>query len=236
MKLDNTSITLIFIALCIFLYFIYGNGPNEAIDNSGSLVTSSDFVVDESDVVSVDSSSVESSSVESSSSSASSSEALRMVGRNSSIRQGGGYKSSSYKDGSRGGSPDSGLDAYFSSSTASNNNSGDFQGVSSSDNLAQYIPGTSSGNASSTDNMFNSKQLLPKQTNNDWFETYNNVGVKNPHIISVYRPIGANTVSSSLRNPTYDFRGDIVNPRYVVSPWLQSTIDPDTNNRGLCAA
>ena len=46
--------------------------------------------------------------------------------------------------------------------------------------------------------------------------------------------MGANTISGSLRNGTHDIRGDIVNPKIPVSPWGNSTIEPDTNIKGIC--
>ena len=38
----------------------------------------------------------------------------------------------------------------------------------------------------------------------------------------------------SLKNPTYDFRGTIANPKYNVSPWMNSTYEPDYNVKPLC--
>lgn len=40
--------------------------------------------------------------------------------------------------------------------------------------------------------------------------------------------IGVDTVSSSLKNPSYDLRNNVPIPKsYTVSPWMQSNIDPD---------
>lgn len=33
---------------------------------------------------------------------------------------------------------------------------------------------------------------------------------------------GINTIGSSLKNPTYDIRGNIPNPKFAVSPWGNS--------------
>lgn len=263
MNLDNTSITLILIALVVFLYFAYGNScnGNDAIDNSGSLVADNDIVIedeedDDDEIIDNDTQDdsydsdeteqteqtdqteqTEQTEVESTVDNTESNAVdvrQKMVGRNSTLRGDGEYKYSSYKEGKRGGSPDSGLDAFFKNNAPSGQvTNNDFEGVDASgDNLAQYVPGKGS---SAKDDIYNAKELLPKQADKDWFEVHNNVKVKNSHLINVYRPIGANTVSGTLRNPTWDFRGDIANPRYVVSPWLQSTIDPDINSRGLCA-
>ena len=156
---------------------------------------------------------------------------LKMVGRNNKLRKRVKYVSSSYKDGKRGGESDSSLDSFFENTV--NDQDVQFNGNEiNANDLASYVPGKKS---QEKDDMYNAKELLPKESNKGWFDVYNNVKVKNTHLINVYRPIGANTVSGTLRNPTYDFRGDIPNPKYVVSPFLQSTIDPDTNNRGLCS-
>jgi hypothetical protein len=43
--------------------------------------------------------------------------------------------------------------------------------------------------------------------------------------------IGVNTVGQSLRNASWDLRSEPPNPQVAVSPWMQSTIEPDTNRR-----
>lgn len=43
--------------------------------------------------------------------------------------------------------------------------------------------------------------------------------------------VGVNTVGQSLRNANYDLRSAPANPRDSVSPWLNSTIEPDTNRK-----
>jgi len=149
----------------------------------------------------------------------------KVYGRNH--REGDKYKHVSYNEGKRGSlSPE--VDKYFSKNSSQVAN--DFTGVGDNDGLAQYV----SSNKKQKDDIFNAKELLPREENKEWFETHDNVKVKNRHLINVYRPIGVNTVASSLRNGSRDIRGDETNPRFVVSPWNQSSIDPDTNNRGLC--
>ena len=249
MQLDNMSITLILIGLIVFLYFMYGN---KAISNSGALEnkkivfdkTKKPKVTWEDDTGTNDNIDDRSHSTSSPSSDATVSPNTvktdivnlrkKMLGKNHASRTNNeDYKHMSFKNGKRGGNPDVKLDDFFSSSAPRDDNLNDnFKGVDQADNLAQYIP--NNNGKSDKDDIFNSNKLLPKDTENKWFDTYDNVKVKNAHLINVYRPIGANTVSGTLKNPTYDFRGDVVNPRYIVSPWNQSTIDPDVNNRGLC--
>lgn len=46
--------------------------------------------------------------------------------------------------------------------------------------------------------------------------------------------IGVDTVSSSLKNPSYDLRNNVPIPKsYTVSPWMQSNIDPDLTRNNL---
>lgn len=55
--------------------------------------------------------------------------------------------------------------------------------------------------------------------------------------LSPAQQFGTDTVSSSLRNASYDIRDVIPNPVNVVSPWLNSTIDPELQRRPLsCGA
>ena len=46
--------------------------------------------------------------------------------------------------------------------------------------------------------------------------------------------IGVDTVGQSLKNATWDLRGTIANPKYSVSPWNNSTYEPDYNLKALC--
>ena len=41
--------------------------------------------------------------------------------------------------------------------------------------------------------------------------------------------------SQSWRNASLDIRSEVANPQLVVSPWMQSTISPDLQKRGICA-
>lgn len=45
--------------------------------------------------------------------------------------------------------------------------------------------------------------------------------------------IGINTVGQSLRNANRQLRSEPPNPQVKVSPWLQTTIEPDINRRPL---
>ena len=45
--------------------------------------------------------------------------------------------------------------------------------------------------------------------------------------------VGTNTVGQSLRNANRQFRSDPPNPQVKVSPWMQTTIEPDSNRKCL---
>ena len=78
--------------------------------------------------------------------------------------------------------------------------------------------------------------LLPKDENKDWFQVPNSkfnlmqaVDLEVPEI-----KIGIDTVGQSRKNATYDLRAAPPNPKFVVSPWSNSTIEPDYNTKPLC--
>ena len=84
---------------------------------------------------------------------------------------------------------------------------------------------------------YDASNFLPQETNDEWFDTdftkakYN---LNNDKMINTNRyMIGVNTVGQSLKNPAYDIRGTIANPKYTVSPWNNSTYEPDTNIKSL---
>ncbi len=82
--------------------------------------------------------------------------------------------------------------------------------------------------------MFDAAQLQPQEHNNDWFDQVPEpINVKNRNLINISRPIGVNTIGNSLRNPSLDIRGSPPCPKSVVSPFLNSTIEPDINIKSL---
>lgn len=83
--------------------------------------------------------------------------------------------------------------------------------------------------------LFKVDELLPQEVPKDWFEVMPEpIKVKNRHLINITKPVGINTIGTSLKNPSHDIRGTPPCPKFVVSPWLQSSIEPDTNIKGLC--
>ena len=84
---------------------------------------------------------------------------------------------------------------------------------------------------------YDAKDFLPKELNDSWFDTdfsqakYN---VNDDKLINTDRYIiGVNTVGQSLKNASYDIRGTIANPKFTVSPWNNSTYEPDFNIKPL---
>ena len=142
---------------------------------------------------------------------------------------------------------------YFNNNLAGGNESGSF--VANSDG-AQNLANVAQLNAPLVDESvngqnindiinegnkkqlkFNNADLLPKDINNDWFQTdFSNARIKigqDNLINSDKYVIGVNTVGSSHKNPSYDIRPQPPCPKIAVSPWMNSTIDPDYNIKPL---
>jgi hypothetical protein len=80
-----------------------------------------------------------------------------------------------------------------------------------------------------------SSDLLPKMSE-DWFENPS-VGIKVDDanlLADALFKVGVNTVGQTRKNPAYDIRGTIANPKFSVSPWNNSTYEPDNNIKPLC--
>tara|TARA_Y100000389_G_scaffold190263_1_gene214939 strand:+ start:204 stop:749 length:546 start_codon:yes stop_codon:yes gene_type:complete len=78
--------------------------------------------------------------------------------------------------------------------------------------------------------------LLPKDAANSEWAQVNPAGqgdVKNQNFLTAGYHVGINSVGSTLRNPNLQLRSEIPNPQVKVSPWLQSTIQPDLNRKPL---
>lgn len=84
---------------------------------------------------------------------------------------------------------------------------------------------------------YNAKDFLPKEINNDWFDTdfsQAKQNLKDDNLINTDRyVIGINTVGQSLKNASYDIRGTVPNPKFTVSPWNNSTYEADLNIKPL---
>lgn len=84
------------------------------------------------------------------------------------------------------------------------------------------------------EDLFDVDKYLPQEVNDDWFEVQPEpISVKNRHLINITKPIGVNTIGSSLKNASWDIRAEPAAPKMVVSPWLQSSIEPNVNIKPL---
>jgi len=84
---------------------------------------------------------------------------------------------------------------------------------------------------------YNSKDFLPQEVIKDSFEDVSQAkyNVDDNNLINTDRyVVGINTVGQSLKNGSHDIRGTIPNPKFTVSPWNNSTYEPDYNIKPLC--
>lgn len=79
------------------------------------------------------------------------------------------------------------------------------------------------------------KELLPGDYESSWKEVApNNPGaLEDQNLLEAGYHVGVNTVGQSLRNANLQLRSEPPNPQVKVSPWMQSTIDPDANRKPL---
>jgi hypothetical protein len=78
-------------------------------------------------------------------------------------------------------------------------------------------------------------ELLPNDPNSKWAQV-NPMGagdISGKNFLNAGALIGVNTVGSSLRNASWDLRSEPPNPQVQVSPWMQSSIEPDVLRRPL---
>lgn len=85
---------------------------------------------------------------------------------------------------------------------------------------------------------YNARDFLPREVNDEWFETDFSLAkyqLNDDKLINTEKYIiGINTVGQSLKNASWDIRGTIANPKLIVSPWNNSTYEPDFNLKPLC--
>lgn len=87
----------------------------------------------------------------------------------------------------------------------------------------------------STNDLMDADKLLPQEVNKDWFDTMPEpIKVKNRHLINISKPVGVDTIGSSMKIACRDLRGNIPAPKMVVSPWLSTSVEPDLSNVGFC--
>ena len=80
-----------------------------------------------------------------------------------------------------------------------------------------------------------SDDLLPRDVESAWTQVApsGQGSLSDQNFLTAGFHVGINTVGQSLRNANLQVRSEPPNPQVKVSPWLQSTIEPDSNRRPL---
>lgn len=84
--------------------------------------------------------------------------------------------------------------------------------------------------------LFDVDKMLPQQIEDDWFDIgplQDTKKIKGSNLINPKHHMGINTIATSSKNMSRDIRGDIVTPKVNISPWMNSSIEPDPTLRGL---
>jgi hypothetical protein len=155
-----------------------------------------------------------------------------------------GYKRSSYSGSVRGNLGSNDWTSYFdhNNNVVKNSQTGDndkFLPIDEANGGLAVFKSQGRATCGSNQNcepedLFDADKYLPQEVNDDWFEVQQEpISVKNRHLINITKPIGVNTIGSSKKNSSHDIRGAPANPKFTVSPWLQSSIEPDVNLKPL---
>ena len=80
-----------------------------------------------------------------------------------------------------------------------------------------------------------SAELLPQDSNSRWAQAVpSGAGsLQDKNFLNAGFHVGINTVGQTLRNANRQLRSEIPNPQVAVSPWMQTTIQPDTNRKPM---
>lgn len=148
-------------------------------------------------------------------------------------KSGGKYKHDSYRAlGS--GECNKAIDKYFKVSDVTKNYTDRYSPIDES--CGEGAPINIRNNKGTEKDKYDVNGFLPQEKNKDWFECIEPVNVKQSNLINIYRPIGTNTIGSSHRICSYDIRGNdkAICPKFNVSPWMQSSVEPDRSMKSLC--
>lgn len=79
------------------------------------------------------------------------------------------------------------------------------------------------------------EELLPRDTDSVWAQTVpaGQGALSDKNFLNAGFHVGVNTVGQSLRNANRQIRSEPPNPQVKVSPWMQTTIEPDSNRKPL---
>lgn len=123
-----------------------------------------------------------------------------------------------------------------------NNNITDFKEVIKDTNQYCSVPGFKEKNSNNQypfdaypKDKLSPAELLPSDPNSKWAQVnpsgQGELGDQN--FLEAGFHIGTNTKGQTLRNPNLQLRSEPPCPQVKVSPWMQSTIEADTNRRAL---
>jgi pyruvate/2-oxoglutarate dehydrogenase complex dihydrolipoamide acyltransferase (E2) component len=79
------------------------------------------------------------------------------------------------------------------------------------------------------------QELLPRDTESTWAKSVpaGQGSLSDQNFLNAGFHVGVNTVGQSLRNANRQIRSDPPCPQVKVSPWMQTTIEPDTNRKPM---
>ena len=80
-----------------------------------------------------------------------------------------------------------------------------------------------------------SAELLPQDSNSRWAQAVpsGTGSLQDKNFLNAGFHVGINTVGQTLRNANRQLRSEFPNPQVKVSPWMQTTIDPDINRKPM---
>lgn len=221
---DSNKILILILLVGLVIYLLSGsNKKSDPIHNQGSLQQSSTKSLKNTDTDSLPNN-TDNSSTDSSNTGSDDSLVNKVISSN--------FKTVNYAHGNR--NQISNLDSFFNNENPLDQPSNGFISSSDGKNYAVYTSG--SGEKQQDDDKFDSSTLLP-QEKKDWFDDpQEKKQINSPHLINIYRPTAMNTIQTTLKNASWDIRGAPPNPKHVVSPWGNSSYEPDTNlkNGSLC--
>jgi len=84
-------------------------------------------------------------------------------------------------------------------------------------------------------NQLSPPELLPNDPNSKWSQVNPQAAgdIAGKNFLNAGALVGVNTVGQSLKNASWDLRSEPPNPQVSVSPWLNSTYEPDLSRRPL---
>ena len=101
-------------------------------------------------------------------------------------------------------------------------------------NSVESTPGPVKGPGCVQMDTVSPEDLLPNANSENIWDTPANPGdISGANFLDAGHHLGVNTVGQSLRNANRQLRSEPPNPQVKVSPWLQTTIEPDCNRRPM---